>query len=179
MGSRAAMGIMPISLAGITSRRGSLTHRSRGVTLIELLIVMALIAVIAGLTFPAVASGLDSLRLRSASDSIVSFLNKAFDRAERRQRAVEVWISPQDNAITAVSADAGYEQRLDVPEPIRILSILPALPYVDPGITRRFLLYPGGAPPHIAIEIGNPQGKRRLISVDPITGFPRSEAVAP
>jgi hypothetical protein len=140
---------------------------------------MTLIAIIAGLTFPAVASGLDTLRLRSASDSIVAFLNKAFDRAERRQRPVEIWISPQDNLITAVSSDAGFEQRLDVPDPIRIVSVQPALPYVDPATTRRFLLYPGGAPPHIGIEITNTHGRQRLISVDPITGFPRSEPVTP
>jgi prepilin-type N-terminal cleavage/methylation domain-containing protein len=165
---------MPILSVGITSRRSS-----RGVTLIELLIVMTLIAIIAGLTFPAVASGLDTLRLRSASDSIVGFLNKALDRAERRQRAVEVWITPMDNTITAVSADAGFEERLDVPEPIRIVSVQPPLPFTEANVTRRFLLYPGGAPPHISIEITNPQGRRRMISIDAITGFPRSEPVTP
>ena len=164
---------MRISSVGITNRN------RRGVTLIELLIVMTLVGLIAAVAFPSVASGLDSLRLRAASDSIVSFLNKAFDRAERRQRAVEVWISPHDNTISAVSSDGGYEQKLDVPEPIRILSVQPPLPYVDPATTRRFLLYPGGAPPRIAIEISNPQGRRRLISVDPITGFPRSEPLNP
>jgi len=131
---------------------------------------MTLIALIAGLTFPAVSSGLDSLRLRAASDSIVTFLNRALDRAERRQRAVEVWISPQDNAMSAVSSDAGFEQRLDVAEPIHITSVQPV---------KRFLLYPGGAPPHIAIEISNSEGRRRLVSIDPVTGFPRSEPITP
>jgi prepilin-type N-terminal cleavage/methylation domain-containing protein len=149
----------------------------RGVTLIELLIVMTLVALIAGLAFPAVASGLDTLRLRSASDSIVGFLNTAMDRAERRQKAVEVWISPHDNALTAVSGDASYQQRLDVPDPIHIVSIQPPAPFTDPSLTRRFLLYPGGAPPRIAIEIANQSGRKRVISIDPITGFPRSEAV--
>lgn len=167
---------MPISSVGTTSSHNS---RRRGVTLIELLIVMTLIGLIAAVAFPAVASGLDTLRLRSASDSIVAFLNKALDRAERRQRVVEIWISPKDNAMTAVSADAGYEQHLDVPEPVRIVSVQPVIPYTDPSATRRFLLYPGGGPPAIAIEITNPQGRRRLIHVDPITGFPRSELVTP
>lgn len=164
---------MPISSVGIINK-----HR-RGVTLIELLIVMTLIGLIAGLVFPAVASGLDTLRLRSASDSIVAFLNKALDRAQRRQHAVEIWISPKDNALTAVSADAGYEQHLDVPEPIRIVSVQPPIPNADPSGTRRFLLYPGGGTPRIGVEITNPRGRRRLISLDPITGFPRSEPVTP
>ena len=149
----------------------------RGVTLIELLIVVTLIAIIAGISFPAIASGLDSLRLRSASDAIVTFLDTALDRAERRQQAVEVWISPQDNAITAVSADAAFEKRLDVPDPIRIVSVEPVLPSQALNGQRRFLLYPGGAAPRIGIEIANGQGRRRLVSIDPVTGFPRAEAL--
>jgi hypothetical protein len=107
----------------------------------------------------------------------VAFLNTALDRAERRQQAVEVWISPQDNAITAVSADAVFEKRLDVPDPIHIVSVEPALAAQAPNMQRRFLLYPGGAAPRIAIEIANAQGRRRLVSIDPITGFPRAEAL--
>jgi len=67
-----------------------------GVTLIEALIVVALIALIAGLSYPAVSSGLDTLRLRSTSDAMVSFLNIALDHADRRQQAVEVIVSPRE-----------------------------------------------------------------------------------
>lgn len=160
-------------------RRPSLARRGseRGVTLIELLIVVVLIAIIAGISFPAVASGLDSLRLRSASDSIVTFLNTALDRAERRQQAVEVWISPQDNALTAVSADAAFEKRLEVPEPVRIIAVETMTPTQNPAMPRRFLLYPGGAAPRMGIEIANGQGKRRLVTIDPVTGFPNAEAL--
>jgi hypothetical protein len=141
------------------------------------MIVVALIAIIAGISFPAVASGLVSLRLLSASDAIVTFLNTALDRAERRQQAVEVWISPQDNALTAISADAAFEKRLDVPDPIHIVAVLPPVPFQNANMQRRFLLYPGGAAPRIGIEITNAQGRRRLVSIDPVTGFPRSEAL--
>src|ERR1700681_1370283 len=71
------------------SRRGThewVRHTEKGVTLIEALIVVAIIAMIAAVSFPAVSSGLDTLRLRSASDSIVSFLNIALDHADRRQQ---------------------------------------------------------------------------------------------
>jgi len=146
----------------------------RGVTLIELLIVAAIVALVAGLSFPSVASGVDSLRLRSSSNAIVSFLNTAIDRAERRQQVIEIWISPRESAMIARAPGEEFVQRLDIPEPIHIVSVQPAAE-IDPQEPRRFLCYPGGTVPRIGIEIANQAGRRRMVSVDPITGVPRSE----
>ena len=147
----------------------------RGVTLIEALIVVALIAMIAGLSFPAVSSGLDTLRLRSTSDAIVSFLNIALDHADRRQQAVEVIVSPRENLLLSRTADLGFSQRLDLPAQLHIVSVQPPLPTIlDPEGPRRFLLYPGGSVPRIGIEISTLQGRKRLVSVDPVTGSPEA-----
>jgi len=153
-------------------------RNQRGVTLIEALIVVALIAMIAAVSFPAVGAGLDTLRLRSTSDAIVSFLNIALDHADRRQQAVEVIVSPRDNTMLSRTADLGFQRTLEIPELIHIVSIKPALPIsVDPQQPRHFLLYPGGSVPGISIEISTLQGRKRLVSVDPVTGSPRAEPV--
>ena len=150
--------------------------RSAGVTLIEMLIVMALIALVAGMAAPSVSAGLDSLRLRSTSDAIIGFLNSALARADTRQQVVEILISPQDGTITATSGDQGFKKRLDIVSPIKILSVQPALAAdaQDQNQTRRFLMYPGGSVPKIAIEIVNSRGRKRLVSIDPVTGVPQS-----
>lgn len=150
------------------------TNNNRGVTLIEMMIVVTLIALVAGLSYPSVSAGVDSLRLRSASDAIVAFLNTALNRAERRQQVIEIWISPRENTMTARSEDRGFTRRLDLPEPIHIVSVQPADP-VSPDEPRRFLCYPGGSVPAIGIEIANREGRRRMVSVDPITGVPRAQ----
>jgi prepilin-type N-terminal cleavage/methylation domain-containing protein len=175
---------MPTSSVGVVSEAGSdaadgavfADAGRRGVTLIEMLIVMAVIALIAGLVAPSVSAGIDSLRLRSTSDAIIGFLNTALSRADTRQQMVEILISPSDGTITAVSADRGFSKRLDVVSPIRILSVQPALAAdaEDQNQTRRFLVYPGGTVPKIAIEIGNSRGRKRLVSIDPVTGVPLS-----
>ena len=136
-----------------------------------MLIVATLIALVAGLTLPSVTSGLDSLRMRAAADSIVALLNTSLDRADRRQQAVEILISPPENAIIARSADNGFTRRVDLLEPIHISAILPAAG-ADPHQPRRFLLYPGGAVPAIAIELTSSSGHKRTVSIDPITGVP-------
>ena len=153
-------------------------RNERGVTLIEALIVVALIALIAGLSYPAVSSGLDTLRLRSTSDAIVSFLNIALDHADRRQQAVEVIVSPRENILLSRTADLVFTRRLDLPVQIHIVSVQPPLPTIlDPEEPRRFLLYPGGSVPRIGIEISTLQGRKRLVSVDPVTGSPMQGAV--
>ena len=64
-----------------------------------MMVVLALVAMIGAVTFPAVTSGLDSVRLSGASDSIVSFLNAGLNRAERRQMPVEIFISIPENKL--------------------------------------------------------------------------------
>jgi hypothetical protein len=103
------------------------------------------------------------------------FLNTALEHATRLQQVVELRISPSENAIAARSADSAFVRSAAISEPVRILSVQPAPQNgADPMETRRFLLYPGGAVPRIGIEIGTRDGRRRMVSVNPITGVPQS-----
>jgi len=151
---------------------------NRGVTLVEMLIVVAIIGLIAGISFPAASSGIDSLRLASASDSLVSFLNGALNRAERRQQVVEIVISPKENAVYARSIEPGFARTLAMPSGVTILSVLPKMP-AEPEGPRGFLLLPGSTVPRIGIEIQNRKGARRMVRVNPMTGAPEIERLAP
>ncbi len=133
-----------------------------------MLIVVTLIALVAGISFPSIASGVESLRLRSASDAMVAFFNTALDHADRRQQAIEIRISPKENLLTARSADNGFARELHLPDNVSI---------ANPTEPRRFLLYPGGSVPAIQVELATHGGRHRRVSVDPITGVSKSEAV--
>jgi len=143
----------------------------RGITLIEMMVVVTIIAIVAGLSFPSLTTGLDGLRLRSATDSIASFLNLGMNRAERRRVIVEVLVSKQENAILLRSTDPGFQRRLDMPEGITISKIHPEILTAEEAV-RSFMLYPGGVIPRFGIEIANRKGAHRIVSVDPITGVP-------
>lgn len=148
-----------------------MNHRGeRGLTLLEMMIVAGLIALMVGVTFPAINSGIDSLRLRSATDGIVSHLTSALNRTERRQMATEVAILRQENLLRFASADNGYRKELAMPDGVTITAVRPEIPGVDPAAPRVFLLHPGGVIPRIEVEVTNRRGARRRISVDPITG---------
>lgn len=149
-------------------------RRCKGVTLIELLIVVALVSLLVGITFPAVGAGVDSLRLASAANRIASFLNAALNRADRRQQVVEITVEPAQNRLLMRTTETGSERLLELDEGVRIAAVHPALPHEE-GQARRFLLLPGGTVPRVTIELRNRRGARRLVSVDPITGVPHVE----
>lgn len=147
-------------------------HRRPGVTLIEMLIVVALVGLMVSITFPSVASGVDTLRLNGAADAVVAFFNEALNRAERRQQAVEITIEPRQRALVMRSTEPGFERRVELAQSVRIASVAPPAPEAEPDAARVFMLYPSGAVPRIAVELVNARGARRLVSVDPITGVP-------
>jgi prepilin-type N-terminal cleavage/methylation domain-containing protein len=161
---------MPISSAG--NRR----NRAAGITLIEMLVVATLIGILAAISFPSISAGLDGLRLSSASDSIVSFLNAGLNRAERRQQVVEITILRAERALSMRSTEPGFSRRIEMPEGIAIVGVHPDIP-VEADVPRHFLLYPGGAIPRIGIEIANKRNEHRIVRVDPITGVPQVERV--
>jgi type II secretory pathway pseudopilin PulG len=144
---------------------------------------MTIIALLAAITYPTASAGLDSLRLRTTAERVVSLLNAALDRADRVQQVVEIRISPEDNAISARSSDLSLNRTLAIPVPVHIVSAGPELPNgalenAPGGGQRRYLLYPGGTPPRIVIELATAEGRKRRVSVDPLTGMLHSDIEA-
>jgi prepilin-type N-terminal cleavage/methylation domain-containing protein len=145
-------------------------RRQAGVTLIELLIVVMIIAVIAGISFPSLTSGLSSVRLSSASGSAASFLTSAMNRVERTETPAAIVIAPKDNQLATYTAASGEkpEKILKMPQGVTIEGDEP----------RRYLLQPGGAFPRITLLLRSDKGSRRSIKIDPATGVPDIQRVA-
>lgn len=144
--------------------------RRRGVTLLEMVIVVALAGLLASISYPAVSAGLETIRLASAADQVAAFFNGALNRAERRQEALEITLDLERSTLAARSA-AGYEKTLEIGGGVRIAAVLPE-PFAPEGRLRRFLVLPGGTPPAVTVELANARGAVRRVRVDPITGVP-------
>jgi competence protein ComGC len=155
--------------------------RETGITLIEMMVVVILISLMVGITFPAITSGIDSLRLNAATTSVVAFVNSGLSRAERREQVVEITISRADNSLSLRSTEPGFFRKLELPEGVRITHILPELPELAelPEAPRSFLVYPGGTAPRFGIQLVNRRNVERIVRVDPITGVPRVEQPQP
>ena len=160
---------MPTFSVGRTSRRG--------VTLVEMVVVVAIIALIVGLSFPAATAGLENVRIVSAGDSVATFLNGAVNRAERHQEPVELTIAQEDGVLTLHSNEPGFTRELKMPDGVSIESVLPEIDGADGSQPRRILFLPGATVPGIAIQLTNRRHAHRRIHLDPMTGFPRVENV--
>jgi len=135
-----------------------------GVTLIELLIVVTIIAVVVGVSFPAITAGLAGLRLTTASGSVASFLTSSMNRVDRREEAAAIVVSPKDNLLAVYTAASGEKpaRNLELPQGIQIEGSEP----------RRYLLMPGGTAPRMTVVLRNEKGARKSIRIDPVTAVP-------
>ena len=127
--------------------RKAMVCPTAGVTLIEMLVVVAVVGIVVGVSIPSVSAGLDSVRLASTGDAIASFLNGAVTHAERSEQPVVVTISLKDGTISADGSGV-FARRFQVPQGITIEKVLPEIDGSEGG-DRQLLIVPGGTAPAI------------------------------
>ncbi len=127
----------------------------RGITLIEMLVVLAILGVMTGVSYPSITAGIDSLRLSTACDDIGSTFNAAANFSERRQQPVEVRILP--GRVEALAT--GFQKVVQLEKGI-----------VIEGEPRYFFVEPAGPLPGISLVVANARGSRKVVRIDPISG---------
>jgi prepilin-type N-terminal cleavage/methylation domain-containing protein len=128
----------------------------RGVTLIEMLVVLTILGVMTSIAYPSITAGLDSVRLNAAADEAASLFTAAANFAERRQAVVEMRIAPDGIRLLA----PGLDRRFAMPPGIAIS-----------GASRIVFADPSGNPPAVAMELRSAAGHVRKVRVDPVTGL--------
>lgn len=141
----------------------------RGVTLLEMLIVLMVVGLLVGLAYPGIGAGLDSLRLRSAADQAAALFVQAMTRVERRQEPVEIVIDQADGKILARDFRGGFFRQQQLEPGLSIAGILPPLAGPGEEAARSVLLVPGEPFPALGLVLANARGQRRLVRIDPLT----------
>jgi type II secretory pathway pseudopilin PulG len=130
-----------------------------------MLIVVAIIGVIAAISFPSLTSGLAGVRLQSSSGEVASFLTASMNNVERHEEAAAIVITPKSNRLDIFTAASGEKPARSWQAPSGVT--------VEGEDPHRYLLFPGGAFPRISLVLRNEKGGRRSVEIDPITGVPR------
>lgn len=83
-------------------RRGlalSSVRRVRGVTLVELIVTISLLALLLGMVVPGVADWIRNVRVRSSAEAIASGVNRARAEAVKRNQIVTFWLVSSPGAV--------------------------------------------------------------------------------
>ena len=141
-----------------------------------MVVVVTIVGLVTAVMAPSMMAGLDGVRMATASDNVASFLNSAVNRVERRQQVLELVVSIKENKLVMVTNEPGFTRELKMPEGIVIEAVLPRNDSEN-GEFRRLILMPGGPVPGIGVQLVNRHNNRRIVRLDPMTGFPRIENV--
>lgn len=143
------------------SRRGP-EHDATGVTLLELVVVVAVLATVAALTLPAIRRGSDNLQLRAGAGRVASLLREARQQAVTHRRPTRVALEPNRHA--AVLAWDGTDEplrRVELPDRFRLEA-------TAGGETLTFS--PRGLVRDARWVVEGPAGRRLVVEVHGVTG---------
>ena len=87
-----------------------------------MLIVVTIIAVVAGVSVPSITTGLASVRLASAAGTVASFLTSSMNRVDRHEESAAIVITPEENALRVFTAASGDkpDRTLALPQGIHV-----------------------------------------------------------
>ncbi len=103
---------MRISLAG---NRRLPRRNERGLTLLELLVTLGILALLAGLTVPALGHWLEDWKLQGTAERIAQTVQEAHTRALFEQRYYVIELLPPTHRLRVLAAESGLLYEYDLP----------------------------------------------------------------
>jgi prepilin-type N-terminal cleavage/methylation domain-containing protein len=97
------------------------TARPKGFSLIEVVVVMAVIALALTLAGPRIGAGIGRLELEQAAQSVRSFFKLGRVQAQRADRQHFVVIDTRDDSIVLLDPDMRPIRRADIPSSVQIV----------------------------------------------------------
>ena len=133
----------------------------RGFTLIELAVTLFVLALAVSVTAPSLARGIDTMRVRTETAGIATFLRAARERAITHNRAYEIYVTSEEGIIELRSGETVLAIRRSPPE-IRVT--------LDSPTSRSVTFLPQGLSSGARVRVEGPGRRAYLVTVDPLTG---------
>ncbi len=137
----------------------------RGFSLMELVVVLAVLAIAAAVVAPGVGRTADGVRARAEVGAVAAFLRSAREHAVSRQQAIEVRVD--DETHTLVMRQAGHTGEAAV-QATRAISSLLRIAADPPPPRVTFLAH--GMSTGARFAIATPGPRAYVITVDALTG---------
>jgi len=169
-GNPAATERMRTSLVG-NERHHPRAHEA-GVTLLELVIVLAIISLAVSLVAPRFGNWSDEWTLRSAAERVAQTVRYARARALFEQSYYVVEIEPETRSVRVFNPTSGFLRGFALPRGVKFDDDEDPSPRVV-----RLLLPPSGVVEERNLWLSNRRGSKFRIHVDFMLGAPAVEAV--
>jgi general secretion pathway protein H len=142
-----------------------------GVTLLELVVVLAVVATVTAFALPSIRRGSEGLQLRAGAGRVASLLREARQQAVTHRRPTRVALEPSHRG-AALAWDGSEEplRRVELPERFRLAA-------ASGGETLTFS--PRGLVRDARWVVEGPGGRRLVIEVHGVTGRVAVAAPAP
>jgi len=136
--------------------------RAAGLTLIELVVVLGILAATAMLVLPAVGRGTETLRLRSEAGRVAAIMREARQHAVSQKRATRVTLDAARNIVALTASNSEH--------PVRQLELRPGL-HVSVATGSEVLPFsPRGLTRDTRWIVEGPAGRRLAIDVEAVSG---------
>lgn len=144
---------------------------ARGVTLLELVVVLAVVATVTAFALPSIRRGSEGLQLRAGAGRVASLLREARQQAVTHRRPTRVALEPSHRG-AALAWDGSDEplRRVELPERFRLAAS-------SGGETLTFS--PRGLVRDARWVVEGPGGRRLVVEVHGVTGRVAVSAPAP
>ncbi len=143
-------------------------------TLLELMVVITILSLMAGLVAPRIGPWLDNWKLRSAAERIAQTLRYARTRALFEQHYYVVEVLPQKNLVRVLQPNSAFVREFSLPEDIQVHADEKQGRLSAPEVVR-FILPPSGEVEEKDLWLRNKQGKAVKIHLDFLQGGPSVE----
>jgi prepilin-type N-terminal cleavage/methylation domain-containing protein len=150
-----------------------LNRRSiQGFTLLEIIIVTAIIAFAVAVTYPALSRGTVAIHLRTTGRQVLNTMRYAREKAITEQKVMKVWADRESQKIMLTDEFGDGAKTYPMPKDVKIQRVaMFGQEIVDGPLIIRFL--PNGSAEDAEIVLQSRNGGLLRVITDPITGGAR------
>jgi type II secretion system protein H len=150
------------------------SQASRGVTLIEMMVVLAIVSVSLAVIAPSARAGIAGIKVRSAARKVAALLGGARNQAIRERRVLVLTIDRQAGVLQVAQAGGSVVRQMELDDDVTIRLAgdgEDATPAGEPsaGSTTPLVFMPDGGVPELKLELRSARRVVRL-SMDSLTG---------
>jgi general secretion pathway protein H len=151
-----------------------MTSRSRGFSLLEMIIVIVIISLLALLVTPTLTKTIANMELKSSVKRVSAILRSCRNDAVNKHRVYQVNFNRESNVVGVCSAQEGQEQfetlnSYPLPKDIRMDKIEVAKTFLESTLPS-FEFYPNGSANGGTAVLRGGEGPGYSIEVDALTG---------